>query len=112
MATMRSTLGPLIMPERWGNLFTARGRRRVRKRANRAYARLRRMLKVQGPLGTVHIENRPEVIGRWMTPAEVLAGPRSAPASWGLRPGAAYWRARGRVIIRERGRMTMLWVEP
>lgn len=108
---MRSTLGPLILPERWDG-WDARGLRRARKSRSRALHRLRRMLKIQGPLPRLRIDDRPEAIGRWVTLPEILAGLRSAPPGWGLRPGAAYLRARGRLIVREQGRLYMLWVEP
>jgi hypothetical protein len=106
--TMRSTLGPLILPEHWW----WPGYRASRKRMNRAYQRLRRILRAHGPLGVVHFETRPEVLGAMIDPALALQGMRLAPPQWGLSPGAAYLRQGGVVVIRERGQLYGMWRTP
>lgn len=82
--------------------------RRQRKADNRTAERVRRMLKVHGPLIGLHAEDRPELVD----PAAQGLIWHSAPPSWGM-PGACFARTfEGRVILEQQGQRVMYWLDP
>lgn len=82
--------------------------RQQHKAGNRTAERLRRMLKVHGPLIGLHIEDRPAVIEQalgWQTW-------HPSPPSWGM-PGAWFARTRtGKVVLDHQGHRVMYWIDP